>query len=227
MVRRSSKFKADRRLYYRPFINRGELPAERRGAAEEQLHQQMAEEMQREETRVTRKRDGERPLGQARRAAPSRAAPHRPPRPRGRELMSSSRAHRRNLAAAAPRSRHDLAPSLSLAAQVERGLPPALRTAANAVEVRRSAIHNWGLFTTRPVPKDGMVVEYMGSGLRSILADVKEKMYADLPRTIPLPPPPLPLPSLSPPPSGASLLPQVREGHRQGTGRRLLHVPPR
>ena len=112
-------------------------------------------------------------------------------------------------------------------AQVERGLPPALRTAANAVEVRRSAIHNWGLFTTRPVPKDGMVVEYMGSGLRSILADVKEKMYADLPRTIPLPPPPLPLPSLSPPPSGASLLPQVREGHRQGTGRRLLHVPPR
>ena len=77
MVRRSSKFKADRRLYYRPFINRGELPAERRGAAEEQLHQQMAEEMQREETRVTRKRDGERPLGQARRAAPPRAAPRR------------------------------------------------------------------------------------------------------------------------------------------------------
>ena len=124
VVRRSSKYKADRRLYFRPFINRGELPRERRVAAEVAAEEQLAEEL-REDTRVgTRKRDGERPLG-----------------------------------------------------QLERGLPPALRTAANAVEVNRSAIHNWGLFTTRPVPKDGMVVEYMGSGLRSSIADVQEKKY--------------------------------------------------
>ena len=63
--------------------------------------------------------------------------------------------------------------------QVERGLPPALRTAANAVEVQRSAIHNWGLFTTRPVPKDGMVVEYMGCGIRSSMADLREKRYEE------------------------------------------------
>ena len=30
------------------------------------------------------------------------------------------------------------------------------------VVVKRSAIHNWGLFTTRPVTKDSMVVEYKG-----------------------------------------------------------------
>ena len=45
------------------------------------------------------------------------------------------------------------------------------------VEVRRSAIHNWGLFVTRPVPKDGMVVEYMGQALRNSIADHKEQMY--------------------------------------------------
>ena len=45
------------------------------------------------------------------------------------------------------------------------------------VTVRRSAIHNWGLFTTRPVPRDGMVVEYKGRGLRNIMADQKEAAY--------------------------------------------------
>ena len=30
------------------------------------------------------------------------------------------------------------------------------------VAVHRSPIHNWGLFTTRAVPKDAMVVEYKG-----------------------------------------------------------------
>ena len=124
IVRRSSKYKAERKLYFRPFINRGQLPHERRMAAEAAAEEQLAEEL-REDTRVgTRKRDGDRPLG-----------------------------------------------------PLERGLPPALRTAANAVEVNRSPIHNWGLFTTRPVPKDGMVVEYMGSGLRSSIADVQEKKY--------------------------------------------------
>jgi len=45
------------------------------------------------------------------------------------------------------------------------------------VAVKRSAIHNWGLFTTRPVPKDAMVVEYKGQAIRSMLADAKEKQY--------------------------------------------------
>ena len=43
--------------------------------------------------------------------------------------------------------------------------------------VGRSAIHNWGLFTTRFVPKDGVVVEYKGRGLRNAVADFKEKWY--------------------------------------------------
>jgi hypothetical protein len=45
------------------------------------------------------------------------------------------------------------------------------------VRVGRSAIHNWGLFTTRSVPKDGVVVEYMGLALRNSIADHKEKVY--------------------------------------------------
>ena len=45
------------------------------------------------------------------------------------------------------------------------------------VRVGRSPIHNWGLFTTRPVPKDGMVVEYMGQALRNSAADKKERVY--------------------------------------------------
>lgn len=45
------------------------------------------------------------------------------------------------------------------------------------VEVRRSHIHNWGLFTMREHPKDAMVVEYKGEAIRSIMADAREKMY--------------------------------------------------
>ena len=47
------------------------------------------------------------------------------------------------------------------------------------VRVGRSPIHNWGLFTTRPVPKDGMVVEYMGVALRNTMADRFEKKYTE------------------------------------------------
>lgn len=36
------------------------------------------------------------------------------------------------------------------------------------VAVHRSPIHNWGLFTTRAVPKDAMVVEYKGQASRDI-----------------------------------------------------------
>ena len=45
------------------------------------------------------------------------------------------------------------------------------------VRVGRSPIHNWGLFTTRAVPKDGMVVEYMGVAMRNSMADHMEKVY--------------------------------------------------
>ena len=124
VVRRSSKFKHDRTIYFRPFINRGALPAERRVAMDSAADAAFADELEKDGRVALRRREGERPLG-----------------------------------------------------QVERGLPPALRTAANAVEVRRSAIHNWGLFTTRPVPKDGMVVEYMGVAIRSVMADLREKEY--------------------------------------------------
>ena len=45
------------------------------------------------------------------------------------------------------------------------------------VRVGRSPIHNWGLFTTKPVAKDGIVIEYMGQALRNSTADKKEKIY--------------------------------------------------
>ena len=45
------------------------------------------------------------------------------------------------------------------------------------VRVGRSPIHNWGLFTTRAVQKDSIVVEYMGQALRNSTADRKEKVY--------------------------------------------------
>lgn len=51
--------------------------------------------------------------------------------------------------------------------------------AVHPVRVGRSAIHNWGLFTTRGVPKDGMVVEYMGQALRNSMADRKERQYTE------------------------------------------------
>ena len=57
----------------------------------------------------------------------------------------------------------------------QKGLP----RSCMYVAVRRSAIHNWGLFTTRPLPRDAMVVEYMGQGIRNPVADLREKRYEE------------------------------------------------
>jgi SET domain-containing protein len=42
---------------------------------------------------------------------------------------------------------------------------------------KRSHIHGWGLFTMIDIPKDGMVVEYMGEIVRQCVADKREKQY--------------------------------------------------
>ena len=47
---------------------------------------------------------------------------------------------------------------------------------SDRVEVRRSAIHGWGLFLKRPVEAHGIVVEYVGEEVRQAVADEREKM---------------------------------------------------
>jgi histone-lysine N-methyltransferase SETD1 len=42
---------------------------------------------------------------------------------------------------------------------------------------RRSHIHGWGLFTKIDLPKDSMIVEYMGEIIRKSVADAREKAY--------------------------------------------------
>ena len=42
---------------------------------------------------------------------------------------------------------------------------------------KRSHIHGWGLFTKTDLPKDSMIVEYMGEIIRQSVADQREKAY--------------------------------------------------
>jgi len=42
---------------------------------------------------------------------------------------------------------------------------------------KRSHIHGWGLFTKVDLPKDSMIVEYMGEIIRKSVADAREKAY--------------------------------------------------
>jgi len=42
---------------------------------------------------------------------------------------------------------------------------------------KRSHIHGWGLFTKVELPKDSMIVEYMGEIVRRSVADTREKQY--------------------------------------------------
>jgi hypothetical protein len=42
---------------------------------------------------------------------------------------------------------------------------------------KRSHIHGWGLFSKIDIPKDGMIVEYMGETIRQCIADKREKQY--------------------------------------------------
>lgn len=41
----------------------------------------------------------------------------------------------------------------------------------------RSRIHDWGLFALEPIAADEMVIEYVGQGIRPIIADLREKKY--------------------------------------------------
>ena len=129
VIRRSSAFKSSHEVYFRPFINRGELNpkydqeeggegGDRRAGADGSIH--------------LRKRSGT-----------------------GEEIKSVGQVQ---------------------AGQATGGAALMLRQPM-PVTVGRSAIHNWGLFTVRPVAKDGMVVEYKGTALRNPIADRKEKWY--------------------------------------------------
>lgn len=42
----------------------------------------------------------------------------------------------------------------------------------------RSRIHEWGLFTMEPIAADEMVIEYVGQNIRQMVADNREKRYA-------------------------------------------------
>ncbi|CAI5791060.1 histone-lysine N-methyltransferase SETD1A [Podarcis lilfordi] len=42
----------------------------------------------------------------------------------------------------------------------------------------RSRIHEWGLFAMEPIAADEMVIEYVGQNIRQVVADMREKRYA-------------------------------------------------
>lgn len=44
----------------------------------------------------------------------------------------------------------------------------------------RSSIHDWGLFALEPIAADEMVIEYVGQGIRPIIADLREKQYNEM-----------------------------------------------
>jgi histone-lysine N-methyltransferase SETD1 len=44
----------------------------------------------------------------------------------------------------------------------------------------KSRIHDWGLFALEPIAADEMVIEYVGQGIRPIVADIREKKYSEL-----------------------------------------------
>ncbi|NWT77334.1 SET1A methyltransferase, partial [Prunella himalayana] len=39
-------------------------------------------------------------------------------------------------------------------------------------------IHEWGLFAMEPIAADEMVIEYVGQNIRQVVADMREKRYA-------------------------------------------------
>jgi hypothetical protein len=45
------------------------------------------------------------------------------------------------------------------------------------IEVRKSRIHNWGLFTKINFEKDEILVEYIGEQIRQVVADKREALY--------------------------------------------------
>ena len=98
--------------------------------------------------------------------------PEREPPPELAELLHDERQLSLNL-----RRREAEGPKTAAQVAMRPGGVVAMLRVAHPVKVGRSPIHNWGLFTTRAVPKDGVVVEYMGTAMRNSAADKKEKVY--------------------------------------------------
>lgn len=52
-----------------------------------------------------------------------------------------------------------------------------LKKRKKPVKFARSAIHNWGLYAMEGIPKDDMIIEYVGEQVRQQIADLREKRY--------------------------------------------------
>lgn len=52
-----------------------------------------------------------------------------------------------------------------------------LKKRKKPVKFARSAIHNWGLYSMENIPKDDMIIEYVGEEVRQQVAETREKRY--------------------------------------------------
>ena len=52
-----------------------------------------------------------------------------------------------------------------------------LKKRKKPVKFDRSAIHNWGLFTLENIPKDDMIIEYVGEKVRQQISELREQRY--------------------------------------------------
>ncbi len=52
-----------------------------------------------------------------------------------------------------------------------------LKKRRKPVKFARSAIHNWGLYAMESIPKDDMIIEYVGEEVRQSVANIREKRY--------------------------------------------------
>ncbi|KAK4193025.1 putative histone-lysine N-methyltransferase, H3 lysine-4 specific [Podospora australis] len=52
-----------------------------------------------------------------------------------------------------------------------------LRKRKKPVKFARSAIHNWGLYAMENIPKDDMIIEYVGEEIRQQIAELREAQY--------------------------------------------------
>lgn len=52
-----------------------------------------------------------------------------------------------------------------------------LKKRKKTVKFARSAIHNWGLYAMESIPKDDMIIEYVGQEVRQSVATIRERAY--------------------------------------------------
>lgn len=52
-----------------------------------------------------------------------------------------------------------------------------LKKRKKPVKFARSAIHNWGLYAMEAIPKDDMIIEYVGEEVRQSVANIREHSY--------------------------------------------------